>query len=205
MTSNEPLSTNTIPRPRILVYLTHTVLFLLATSAGAALIFSLQTPKPPPGTLHYEIHFLTFNKPVDDLTSELPAIHKTPPGRSSWNGADLVGNHQFSTQPEERLRFTMATPSFYAEYRNLSPLRFEVQGVPHGDRIRTNLTIGVNKVDFSHHFELAESEYRVVQFIYGEKQHRRWCYAIVRVQSAKPSPSVGAALSGPKNATYTED
>jgi hypothetical protein len=106
---------------RFVPALLHGVVFLLATAAGAALIYVVQPPKPPPGTLLYEIHFLTFNNPVEDLTAELPAIHQTPPGRSFWRGADLGGNHQFSCEPEKLLQFTMAAPTFSAGFRNLAP------------------------------------------------------------------------------------
>lgn len=192
-------------RPSAYLTLIHASIFLLSVAAGALLIYSLQPPPPPPGSLLYEIHFFTSDKPADHSTEQLAAIQQTTPATSSWRGADLVGMHQFSTEPEERLRFTMATPTYLAEFRNFAPLRFEVRGAPRGDRIRTHLKIGVNGIDASHHFELDGAECRVVEFMYGEKQHRRWCYAIIQVQPTKPIPSVGAALSGPKTAASKEE
>lgn len=192
-------------RQNWLGWLVHSLILLIGCAAGAALIYSLQPPKPPPGPLLYEIHFFTFDKPVNDVTTAIEAFQQTTPASSYISGADLLGMHQVSTEPGESLRFTMAMPTFLKEYRNLSALRFEIRGVPQGDRIRTGLKIGINGDDALHHFELKSSEAHVVQFTYGEAPNRRWCYAIIRVQPAKPSPSVGTALSGPKTAASTEE
>jgi hypothetical protein len=185
-------------RPAYFAWLIHSLILLVGLVTGAALIYSLQPPKPPPASLLYRVDFFTFAEPRNHFSAPRAALQLATPAGTMWSGADFFGNHQFSTQPQEIFRFTMATPTYLKEFSNFAPLRFEVSGAPHGDRVRAHLKLGVNNTDFSHHFDLDDSEGRLFQFVYGEEPYRRWCYAIIRVTPIQPLPSVGTMPSGPK-------
>lgn len=193
-----------LPQRKPHLKLIHAAIFLLATAAGAALIYSLQPPKPPPGSLLYELHLFTSNNRVEDFTPHFQMLqYNAAQGVRNLSGGDLVGNINFSSEPRMVTRFSLAIPTHDPPYPTLTGLQFEIRGDPIRDRTRLNLKIETDYTEAAHQFDLGEGEYRVVEVLTGEKDRRKWCYAIIFVEPTKlttglavPFPAPAPAASG---------
>ncbi len=181
-------------------------ILLVGLAVGVILIYAVQPPPPTPGSLLYEVTLFTSDQPIIDFTPNIQFLQKNL-AKSVFlqPGSDLAGNIHFSSEPRMLTRFNFALLNQNTPYRTLTGLQFEVRGDPIRDRIRTSLKIGANGAQSSHSIELGDGEYRVVEVICGEKDQRRWCYAIVTVQRAKAPPprTMVAPRAAPVDVTET--
>lgn len=197
-TPSVPQSSYSSPRHRVFIYCIHGALLLFAIAAGAALIYTIQPPKPAPGSLLYEMHIFTSDQRVEDFTPHVQMLQYNAAQGVRWlNGGDMVGNIHFASEPGMLTRFNLALPSSVGQYQTLTGMQFEIRGDPVRDRMRLGLSIETNYTVAAHRLEMAEGEYRVVEVLTGKKDRQKWCYAIIHVQSAKIMAATALAKPQP--------
>lgn len=185
-----PIATHNATR-RSFAWILHAAIFLVGLAAGAALIYSLQPPKPPPHQLVYDLFLFGSDAPVTDFAPQLDAMRLGAPNwlrLDPWWGPKFEGNMQRVTTPNvpatisTRL-FNWSIP-FTTDYR----FRIDVVGEELKQTTRTKLTFRLGKVASNHQFELGNEEVRVIQLDSGNKPGHPYFYAMVRVQPIKPAP-----------------
>lgn len=189
---------------RLLGFSIHLLILLVGLASGAALIYSLQPPKPPPTALVYEMFVFSADKPVTDFTPYFEAqAYNAAQGVRLLSGGNMVGNIQFASTPGTMTRLNLALPDQMTPYTTLTGMQFDTRGDVFRDRLRTSIKVTVNQTEVSHLLELSEGEYRAVEIITGNQNRRKWCYAIIKVDRSQPSVVTALTLPNPVPASRT--
>lgn len=172
-----------------LTWIFHAAIFLFGGVGGLGLIYLVQPPPSPRGSLLYDITLFSSEKPISDFMPYVQMLqYNGAQGVRLTSGGGLAGNIHFSTSPKAMTRFNLALANYTAPFTTLNGLEFEVRGEVHRDRIQTQLKIAADGVVDLHHCELRDGEYRVIEVVRGKTDDRQWCYAILRVDRVRDPP-----------------